>query len=237
MMKTRIAAMADLHTTQDSQGIFRSIFVDISRKADILLIAGDLTQDGLLEEAEILSEELSFCKIPVVGVLGNHDFSTNQQEEIKKILYQKMHILDNRPYIFKGIGIVGAKGFGGGFDKHLTEPYGEQILKQFVFEAINEAIKLEEALTKLETEKKIVILHYSPIRQTVVGESLEIYPMLGTNRLVQPIDDFGVTAVFHGHAHHGSPEGKTQKGIPVYNVSFPLLLKIQPQKPYKIIDI
>lgn len=237
-MKTRIAAMGDLHINTGSSGAFRQIFAEISKQADVLLLCGDLTQDGLLKEAEILVEELSFCKIPIAGILGNHDFSAGQQEEVKKILSNKqMHILDNRPYILKDVGIAGTKGFGGGFDKHLTAPYGEQILKQFVFEAVNEAIKLEEALANLETDKKIVVLHYSPIRQTIVGESPEIYPLLGTSRLAQPIDDFNVTAAFHGHAHHGSPEGKTNKGIPVYNVSFSLLSRLQPHQPYRIIEI
>ncbi len=237
MNKIRIAAIADLHTQPDSLNFFRQIFTEISKKADILLLCGDLTSDGLPKEAEVLTEELHFCKIPVLGILGNHDYTNNKQGEIRKLLSEKVHILDNQPFVFKGIGFAGTKGFGGGFDNHLAEPFGEQVLKQFVLEAVNEAIKLEEALTKLETEKKIILLHYSPIRQTVVGESLEVYPMLGTSRLIEPIENFNATAVFHGHAHHGSPEGKTNKGIPVYNVSLPLLSKLQPDQPYKIIEV
>lgn len=230
--------MGDLHIQEDSGESFRQIFKEVSKKADILLLCGDLTHTGLPKEAEVLSEQLSFCKIPIIGVLGNHDYTNNQHEEIKKILSaQHMFVLGNEPYIFKQVGFAGVKGFAGGFDNHLTAPFGEQILKQFVYEAISEAIKLEEALAKLETEKKVVVLHYSPIRQTVVGESLEIYPMLGTSRLIEPIENYNVSAVFHGHAHHGTPQGKTTGGIPVYNVAFPLLSKIQPHQPYMLIEV
>lgn len=238
MKKLRIAAMADLHTTQDSQGDFRQIFTDISKKADILLICGDLTHEGLSKEAEVLAAELAFCKIPVLGILGNHDHTNGQEEKIKKILSeQHLILLNSEPYIYEGVGFAGVKGFGGGFDCHITEPFGEKVLKEFVMEAVNEAIKLEEALTKMETQKKVVIMHYSPIRETVIGESPEIYPMLGTSRLAEPIDNFGVTTVFHGHAHHGATEGKTTKGIPVYNVSLSLLKKTPPHKPYIIVEI
>lgn len=238
MTKIRLAAMADLHTQQENLGAFRKVFEEVSRKADILLLCGDLTSEGLTEEAKTLAEELRSCKVPVVGVLGNHDYERNQHEEIKKILsVEHVFILDSQPYVYQGIGFAGVKGFCGGFDKHLTHPFGEHVLKQFVYEAVNEAIKLEEALTKLETEKKIVLLHYSPIRQTVEGESLEVYPLLGTSRLLEPVENFGVSAVFHGHAHHGSPKGETPRGIPVYNVSYPLLSKIQPHQPYTVIEI
>lgn len=236
--KIKIAAMGDLHIQQDDSKPFGKIFEEISKKADILLLCGDLTRAGLPREAQILAAELNFCKIPVAGVLGNHDYTNNRQEEIRKILSGAgMFVLGYEPYIYKGIGFAGVKGFCGGFDNHLTAPFGEQILKQFVYEAVKETIKLEEFLTRLETEKKIVVLHYSPIRQTVEGESLEIYPMLGTSRLTEPINNFNVTAVFHGHAHHGTPSGKTSKGIPVYNVAFPLLSKIPPHKPYIIVEI
>lgn len=232
-----MAAMGDLHMQQDSAGIFREIFAKISKQADILLLCGDLTDNGLIDEAQLLGEELSFCKIPVVGVLGNHDHTNNQQEEIKKILSPYMVMLEDQPYIYNNIGFAGVKGFGGGFDNHLVLPFGEKILKQFVYEALNETTKLEEALTKLETDRKVVLLHYAPIRQTVEGESLEVYSLLGTSRLVEPIDNFKVNAVFHGHAHHGKAYGKTAQGVPVYNVSMPVLKKIQPNQLYIIVRI
>lgn len=236
--KVRIAAMGDLHMQAELAGTFRHTFEEISRIADILLLCGDLTSEGLLKEAKALAEELSFCKIPIVGVLGNHDYTNNLQEEIKRILsVEHLFFLENHPYIFKDVGFAGVKGFCGGFDNHQTAPFGEQVLKQFVYEAVNETIKLEEALVKLETDKKIVVLHYSPISQTVTGEPLEVYPLLGTSRLEEPIDSFAVNAVFHGHSHHGSPLGKTGRGIPVYNVSLPVMKRVQPDEPYVIIEI
>lgn len=238
MNKLRIAAMGDLHMREDAGGSFRQIFDSISKKADILLLCGDLTHAGQPKEAEILAENLSVCKIPVVGVLGNHDYTSNQQDDLKKILSaQHMFVLGDEPYQYKEVGFAGVKGFGGGFDNHLTAPFGEEVLKKFVYEAIKESIKLEESLMKLETEKKVVILHYSPIRQTAIGESLEIFPLLGTSRLMAPIENYNVSIVFHGHAHHGTPRGKTVGGIPVYNVAFPLLSKIQPLEPYVIVEI
>lgn len=237
MKKIRMAAMGDLHMQQDLIGVFRTVFDEISGQADILLLCGDLTDNGLTYEAQLLGEELSFCKIPIVGVLGNHDHTNNKQEEIKKILSPYMIILEDQSYTYNNIGFAGVKGFGGGFDNHLVLPFGEQILKQFVYEALNETTKLEEALTKLETDKKVVLLHYAPIRQTVEGESLEVYPLLGTSRLVEPIDNFKVSAVFHGHAHHGKLSAKTAHGVPVYNVSMPLLKKIQPNQLYIIVKI
>lgn len=238
MKKLRVASMADLHTEEGSIGLFRDFFKTISTKADILLLCGDLTHEGLPKEAEVLAQELQFCKIPVIGVLGNHDHTNEKEDEIIKILSaEQMHLLNHEPFIFEGVGFAGVKGFCGGFDNHLTAPFGEKVLKKFVFEAVNEAIQLEESLMKLETEKKVVLLHYSPIRDTVVGEPLEIYPMLGTSRLLEPIENFGVTAVFHGHAHHGTTQGTTSKGIPVYNCAFPLLKKMKADEPYVIVEI
>lgn len=237
MKKIQVAAMGDLHMQEGIIGTYSQAFKELSRSADILVLCGDLTDNGFTKEAELLSEELNSCQIPVVGVLGNHDYTNDQQEEIKKILSQKMFVLGEQPYILEGVGFAGVKGFGGGFDNHITLPFGEQILKQFVYEAVNEALKLERVLSKLETEKKVVALHYSPIRQTVEGEAPEIYPLLGTSRLTEPIDNFGVSAVFHGHAHHGSPKGKTEKGVPVYNVSLPVLSRMKPSQNYLITEL
>lgn len=235
--KIKVAAMADLHFQENSLGLLKTAFEDISKKADILLICGDLTEDGLVQEAKVLSEELASCKIPVLAVLGNHDYTHNLQEEIKNVLSPQIHFLENQPYVFKGIGFAGTKGFAGGFDSHLVTPYGEKILKDFVFESISEVMKLEKSLTKLDTKQKVVILHYVPIRQMLEGESLEVYSLLGTSRLSEPINSFNVSAVFHGHSHHGQTTGKTIKGIPVYNASFPLLSKLNPHQPYVIVEI
>lgn len=233
----KIAAMADLHTTT-STGVYQKLFSEISKKADILLLCGDLTDNGLIEEAESLKGDLKLCTIPILAVLGNHDFDQNNQEKIKFTLSSEMMtILDGDYKVIKGIGFAGTKGFAGGFDDHMVGAFGEQILKLFVQEAINETLKLEKALGRLETEKKIVLLHYSPIKQTVIGENPEVLPLLGTSRLEDSIDHFKVSAAFHGHAHHGTHEGKTVKGIPVYNVSYMLMKAANVETPFALIEI
>lgn len=233
----KIAAIGDTHIRENSKGIFSNLFSEISQKADILLLCGDLTDQGLPLEAKILIEELTPCKIPIVGVLGNHDFDGKKQEEIKKILSQKITILETEPVEIKDIGFAGTKGFGGGFDNHILGSFGEEAIKKFVYEAVNEELRLENAISRLKTKKKVVLLHYSPIKETVEGEPLEIYPFLGSSRLSEPIDNFDVSTVFHGHCHYGKPIGKTIKGIPVYNVTYPLLKKLTPEQPYVLIEI
>ncbi|MBI2599599.1 metallophosphoesterase [Candidatus Daviesbacteria bacterium] len=233
-----MAAMGDLHMQQSNIGSLKQPFAELSTKADILLLCGDLTDNGDRKEAIMLAEELSSCKIPIIGVLGNHDYTNGQQNEIMKILSKaRMFFLGEEPFVFEDVGFAGVKGFCGGFDNHTVTPFGEQILKQFVYESVSESMKLEEALRKLQTKRKIVALHFSPIRQTLKGESLEIYPFLGTSRLLDPIENYNATCVFHGHAHYGTPRGHTAKGIPVYNVALPLLIKTNPKKPYIIVEI
>jgi len=235
--KYRVAAIADIHTHEQSTGALSPIFSEIAAKADVLVLCGDLTDHGRVPQAEILAQELKACTIPVVAVLGNHDFETNHQDKIKQILTDaKVTMLEDDPFIFGDVGFAGAKGFGGGFENHMLGPFGEKPIKDFAHEAVNEALLLENALTRIQTKFKVVAMHYSPIKQTVVGEPPEIFPFLGSSRLVEPIDNFNVTVAFHGHAHFGTPEGKTQKGIPVYNVSMPLLLK-HTKTPYRIIEL
>jgi Icc-related predicted phosphoesterase len=234
--KTTIAAIGDLHVKETTIATYRDIFREISDKADVLVLCGDLTDYGLPNEAEILAEELTHLSVPVVGVLGNHDYQSNQHDEVKKILQKGMFVLENEPTIINNIGFAGVKGFGGGFDNFALGSWGEKEIKDFVQEAINEALTLEVQLQKLETEKKVVALHYSPIRDTVVGEPEEIFPFLGSSRLVNPINWFGATAVFHGHAHKGTYESKTQSNIPVYNCSKEVVEKTL-GRPYALIEI
>lgn len=234
----KIAAIGDIHIRTDSKGMFKDLFTEISNRADILVLCGDLTDLGLPEEAEVLAHELTYCKIPVVGVFGNHDFENNRQDEIKKILSpESMTILGTEPFEIKGIGFAGVKGFGGGFEKHMLSSFGEKALKQFVLEGVNEALNLEKSLTRLNTKNKVVVLHYSPIKETVIGEPPEIYSFLGSSRLEETINRFDVSAVFHGHVNHGKPFGKTSKNIPVYNTTYPLLQKLKPKEPYVIVDV
>lgn len=232
-----VAALGDLHVRKGEADKIKKVLHTITQKADFLILSGDLTDHGLPEEATALDILLSDFTIPVVGVLGNHDFESGQEKEVVHILSQHMIILDTEPVEILGIGVAGVKGFGGGFEDHMVEAWGEQTLKRFVYETISEALKLENALAKLRTKIKIVSLHYSPIRATLRGEPPEIFPFLGSSRLAQPIDNFGVTVVFHGHAHYGSPGGKTTKGVPVYNVAFPLLQRISPKQPYALIEV
>jgi Icc-related predicted phosphoesterase len=235
----RIAAVADLHRTKGRETSFRSLFVEAEQRADILLICGDLTDYGLAEEAKVLAEELAHAKLPILAVLGNHDFEAGQQGEIAKILGEAgVKVLDGQAHELHGVGFAGAKGFAGGFGVHTLEPWGEEAIKHFVQEGLNEAMKLELALSRLRTPHRIAMLHYSPVVSTVEGEPTEIYPFLGSSRLEEPLNRYQVTAVFHGHAHRGALEGKTRDGIPVYNVSLPLLRSSFPdQPPLRIIEL
>ena len=238
--KVRIAAISDVHCGVDGQGSYQELFAEINDHADILVICGDLTDYGLPEEAKVLAKELtSAIRVPTVGVLGNHDFESGKEEEICRILGDTgMRILDGESHEILGIGFAGVKGFAGGFGRGALGPWGEKIIKDFVHEAVNEALKLETALARLRERHRIAILHYSPIAATVAGEPLEIFPYLGSSRLEEPLGRYPVAAVFHGHAHHGSPEGTTAGGTPVYNVSVQVLKRAYPDRaPYRIIEL
>jgi Icc-related predicted phosphoesterase len=243
MMKTgviRVAAVSDIHYSKASQGALQPVFAEITDQADILVLPGDLTDFGLAEEARILAKDLTAAlRIPAVGVLGNHDYEAGEEREITSILNDAgLRILDGDTYEVHGVGFAGVRGFCGGFGRGALGAWGESVIKAFVHEAINETLKLESALARLRTEHRIAVIHYAPIRDTVEGEPLEIYPFLGSSRLEEPLARFGVTAVVHGHAHKGALEGRTSTGIPVYNVSLPLLKAGRsPHAPYRIIEL
>jgi Icc-related predicted phosphoesterase len=215
------------------------MFARIAEVADVLALCGDLCDYGTAEEAHVLSRELMAVKVPVIGVLGNHDYESNQAEEIKKILAQSgVTILDGEACEVHGVGFAGVKGFPGGFGRSTLGGWGEEAVKAFVREAIAESLKLEAALARLRTEQIIALLHYSPIVGTVIGEAQDIYPFLGTGRLEEPLQRYAVTAVFHGHAHSGSLEGTTRTGVPVYNVAMPLLRKLMPERPaFRVVTV
>jgi Icc-related predicted phosphoesterase len=235
----RVAAVGDLHVHKNSTESLQVLFDKISQSADVLALCGDLTHLGLPQEAKKLANDLHACRIPVVAVLGNHDYQSGQQEEVKKVLRAaKVVVLEEtETFELNGVGFAGAKGFGGGFDKHMLTPFGEDSIKHFVTEAVNESLRLEVGLNSLRTDKTVVILHYAPIAATVAGEPPEIFPFLGSSRLAETIDHFDVNAVFHGHAHHGSYEGKTMKGTPVYNCCMQLMQSINPEQPYAMVEI
>lgn len=235
----RVAAVADIHYSRNSQGTLQPLFADITENADVLVIAGDLTDFGLAEEARVLARDMaSSLRIPVVAVLGNHDCEAGEEDQIVEIMADAgVRVLDGDTYEVHGVGFAGIRGFCGGFGRGALGAWGEPVIKAFVHEAVNEALKLEAALSRLTTEHRIAVIHYAPIRATVEGEPLEIYPFLGSSRLEEPLSRFEVTAVFHGHAHRGAVEGVTGT-IPVYNVSLPLLQATFPDRPpYRVIDL
>ena len=238
--RVRIAAVGDIHVSKTSQGAFQPLFSQISNSADVFLLCGDFTDYGLPEEARVLARELTASvKIPVIAVLGNHDYEGGRQDEIAQILRDAgVAVLDGEATEVHGIGFAGVKGFCGGFGRGALGPWGEAVIKRFVQEAVDEALKLESALARLRTQRRVAVLHYSPIRGTVEGEPHEIFPYLGSSRLEEPINRYRVSAVFHGHAHRGTAEALTSTGVPVYNVAMPLLARTQPDRPpFLIVEI
>ena len=235
----RIAAIGDLHFSRTTPpGSLQPLFARIAESADVLVLTGDLTDYGLLEEARAFVRELAVVKVPTVTVLGNHDYESNQQDDIAKCLKDAgVAVLDGETTEIHGIGFAGVKGFAGGFGRRALGPWGEDIIKKFVHEAVNEALKLESALARLRTHHIVAVLHYAPIQATVEGEPLDIYPFLGCSRLEDPLTRFPVSAVFHGHAHHGAPEGRTRTNVPVFNVSASLMRERFPDRPYQLVDV
>jgi Icc-related predicted phosphoesterase len=236
----RIAAIGDLHVSKSSQGAFHALFSQIGQTADVLLLCGDFTDYGLPDEARVLARELaSSLNIPVIAVLGNHDYESGKQDEIRQILTDGgVTVLDGEATEVHGVGFAGVKGFAGGFGRGALGPWGEHAIKQFVQEAVDEALKLEAALARLRTTRRVAMMHYSPVRATVEGEPQEIFPYLGSSRLEEPINRYRVTAVFHGHAHRGTAEGRTSTGVPVYNVSMPLMARLNPDRPpYLVVEL
>ncbi len=236
----RVAAVGDIHCTRTSQGKLAPLFAQAAANADVLVLAGDLTDYGLPEEAHVLARELAAAKVPIVGVLGNHDFESGKPDEVARILREAgVELLDGDAVEIEGVGFAGAKGFAGGFGEHALGPWGENAIKRFVQEAVDEALKLETALARLRMQLRVAVVHYAPIEDTVRGEPPPIFPFLGSSRLEEPIDRYHARAVFHGHAHHGALEGRTKGGIPVYNVSLPLLRRTlgEGEPTLRIVDV
>lgn len=232
----KVGALADLHVREGQARPYRELFDEICRVADVLVLAGDLTDLGKREEAQILAEDLKACSIPVLAVIGNHDHESGEPEAVRQILRDAgVVMLESRPFVIQDVGFVGAKGFAGGFGRHLLTAFGEPAIKQFVAESMGEATRLENGLRSLHTERVFVVLHYAPVVATIAGEPSEIYPFLGSSRLAEVIDRFNVQAVVHGHAHHGKYEGRTPGGVPVYNVASHI--EKPTGRPYGLIEI
>jgi Icc-related predicted phosphoesterase len=240
--KTRIAAVGDIHVRESDKGKWTEYFKEVSKQADVLLICGDLTDTGDEGEAQILSDELRSCSIPVVCVLGNHDFEKGRHKLIRQIIQKEnIHVLDGEAVMVGDIGFAGVKGFGGGFDNHMLSMFGEGAMKAFVQEAVDEGLRLDRALARLDAEhnctKKVVVLHYSPVKDTVIGEPEVIYPFLGSSRLAEPLNRRHILAAFHGHAHMGTLEGHTTTGVKVFNVSKPILVKAGYKCPFFLLEV
>lgn len=218
--RQRIAAMGDLHVKEHGSASYKELFTEISQEADIFVLTGDLTDLGKPAEAELLAADLRSCSIPVVGVLGNHDYECGHVDEVKAIIKDAgVHLLEGSAIEINGVGFAGVKGFAGGFGRYMLGSFGEPAIKAMVAESVEETMRLENALRQVRSERAMVVLHYAPIQQTVEGEPPEIFPFLGSSRLAETIDRFPVKAVVHGHAHRGTYEGKTPGGAPVYNVA------------------
>jgi Icc-related predicted phosphoesterase len=236
----RIAAVGDIHLGgKGLDPVLQILISSVADHADILALCGDLTDRGDPEEARQMAKALGSTTVPIVAVLGNHDYECDKVPEVTRILTDAgVRVLDGEAQEVLGIGFAGVKGFAGGFGRGALGPWGEPLIKQFVREALDEALKLETALSRLRTERKVALLHYSPIAATVQGEPPEIYPYLGCSRLEEPLSRYPVDVVFHGHAHHGSVEGRTRNDVPVYNVSMMLLQRIFPHQPaFRVIEL
>lgn len=240
--KVCIAAVGDIHVREGDKGKWIPFFKEASRQADILVICGDLTDTGDEGEAQVLAEEMKACTIPVVGVLGNHDYEKGRHKLIRQMVQNDhVHILDGEAIVIEGVGFAGVKGFGGGFDKHMLSMFGEGAMKAFVQEAVDEALHLDRALARLDQEyeniRKIAVLHYAPIKKTVEGEPEAIFPFLGSSRLAEPLSRRNVVAAFHGHAHIGTLEGETSGGVKVFNVAKPILAKTGYPHPFFLFEV
>jgi Icc-related predicted phosphoesterase len=206
----------------------RPALQNLPERADLLVLAGDLTRCGGTDEIKVLADDLRNLPIPVVAVLGNHDYQADRQDAVRAVLeHAKVRVLEGEaitvPLNGTTVGIAGTKGFGGGFRGAHGTDFGEPEMKAFVGHTKKLATTLERALDSLHSEFRIALLHYSPIETTLEGERLEIYPFLGSYLLAEAIDNAGADIVFHGHAHHGSEKGRTPAGIPVRNVAQPVI--------------
>jgi Icc-related predicted phosphoesterase len=203
------------------------------------VLCGDLTDYGLPEEAEVALAELHGLPLPILAVLGNHDYQSDRENDVRSVLERGgVKVLDGDSIEIAGVGFAGTKGFGGGFGTRMLEPWGERAIKLFVQEALQETLKLESALARLRTSHRVVLLHYAPMVGTVLGEPEQIFPFLGSSRLEDPINRHGCDVVFHGHAHQGTHEAVSQTGIPVFNVSLSLLRRTFPDRPpFRLVEI
>lgn len=237
--RVRIAAVGDFHCGVGDAGVYRDLFNEANAQADVLLLCGDLTRRGLAAEFRVVVSELADVKVPMCAVLGNHDYESDQVSEGLAILRDRgVHHLNGDAFTLnEKVGFAGVKGFMGGFGRGTLTAFGEPEAKAFVNAALAEVQALEFALRRLATPIRVAVLHYAPIVTTVTGEPEIIYPYLGTDRLADPLDRYGVAAAFHGHAHFGQFQGQTPGGVPVFNVSLPLIRQLGKGKMFYVHEI
>jgi Icc-related predicted phosphoesterase len=235
----RIAAVGDFHCGPDDVGVYRELFARVNEEAEVLVLTGDLTRWGALAEFKVVIGELADVTVPIVAVLGNHDYESGEVEEGSRMLRSRgVHLLAGDTFVLnQTVGFAGVKGFMGGFGRGMLTPFGEPETKSFVKATLNEVHALELALRRLATPVRVAVLHYAPIAATIAGEPEAIHPYLGTDRLAEPLDRYGAAVAFHGHAHSGTLRGTTPGGVPVFNVSLPLLRKERPGAMYYIYDV
>ncbi len=236
--RMRIAATADLHFSPQNYDRIREQMNRVRDEADLLVLAGDLTNYGRPPEMESLLNALVRLRVPIVAVLGNHDYESGQHEQLMQMMTAEgIKVLDGTGYEREGVGFAGTKGFLGGFGRGILTAFGEPEVKAFVQASVDEALKLERALSQLRTERRVIVIHYAPIGDTVKGEPPEIFPYLGNSRLAEVADRHGANLILHGHAHHGSADGKTTAGIPVHNVALHILQQQNPPVPYRVFEV
>ena len=224
----RIAAAADVHFAPDTAGTLRPDLEHIAERADVFLLAGDLTRSGLASEAEVLAEELDGLPIPIAAVLGNHDYHQDQQAQVREALEAVgISVLDGESLSLdvagQRIGVAGTTGFGGGFAGACATEFGEPVMKAFVRHTREEAASLRSCLEGLDADLRVALLHYSPVADTLEGERLEIHAFLGSYLLAEAADEAGADLIVHGHAHGGRERGLTPGGIPVRTVAQPVI--------------
>jgi Icc-related predicted phosphoesterase len=224
----RIAAVGDVHVDKDVVGRYRPALEELPDRADALLIAGDLTRHGTVDEAKCFATEFGGLGVPVVVVLGNHDHQSDQQDEVTTAIEAAgITVLESSATVLElhghRLGVAGTKGFGGGFAGACASNFGEREMKDFVGTTERYAAGLGEALRSVRCDALIALTHYAPVPETLVGEPLEIYPFLGCYQLGQAIDSAPTALALHGHAHHGSERGRTPGGVPVRNVAHPVI--------------
>jgi len=236
--KLRVAAVGDLHVGETSHRAYRDLFDRVHEDADVLCLCGDLVNFGKTVEVENLLEDLRACRIPMVGVLGNHEHECGQPLEVARMLSEAgVKMLTGEAYEIDGVGFAGGKGFVGGFGRYMLSSFGEASVKTFVNEAVEDANLIENSIRTLRTERSVVLLHYAPVVDTVIGEPPEIHAFLGSSRLAEVVDRYeNVKLVVHGHAHRGAPEGRTARGVPVYNVALPVLRALG-DTPYRVFEV